>query len=184
MADGYMVQEAGMINFDSRNIYAKWVNDMIDAQEADGNVPGIVPTSWHWDSNWAGPMWDAAIFITPHLLYQYSGDTRAIETIYPAAKRYLEYLQTREEANGTINHGLGDWLLYKAQTPVDFMATCFYYWDNVLMAQMARLTGREPEAAPYEAKAEKLKVLINELFFDPEKVCYSNGTQLSYALPL
>ena len=184
MADGYMVQEAGMINFDSRNIYAKWVNDMIDAQEADGNVPGIVPTSWHWDSNWAGPMWDAAIFITPHLLYQYSGDTRAIETIYPAAKRYLEYLQTREEANGTINHGLGDWLFYKAQTPVDFMATCFYYWDNVLMAQMARLTGREPEAAPYEAKAEKLKVLINELFFDPEKVCYSNGTQLSYALPL
>ena len=120
-----MVQEAGMINFDSRNIYAKWVNDMIDAQEADGNVPGIVPTSWHWDSNWAGPMWDAAIFITPHLLYQYSGDTRAIETIYPAAKRYLEYLQTREEANGTINHGLGDWLFYKAQTPVDFMATGF-----------------------------------------------------------
>ena len=93
-------------------------------------------------------------------------------------------MQTREEANGTINHGLGDWLFYKAQTPVDFMATCFYYWDNVLMAQMARLTGREPEAAPYEAKAEKLKVLINELFFDPEKVCYSNGTQLSYALPL
>ena len=36
MADGFMVQEAGMFNYDSRNVYAKWVKDMIDTQEANG----------------------------------------------------------------------------------------------------------------------------------------------------
>lgn len=41
MADGFMVQEAGMFNYDSRNVYAKWVKDMIDTQEAKGNVAGI-----------------------------------------------------------------------------------------------------------------------------------------------
>ena len=113
MADGYMVQEAGMINFDSRNVYAKWVKDMVDAQEENGNVPGIVPTSWNWDSNWAGPMWDAAIFITPTLLHLYTGDVRVIETIYPVCERYLKYLATRETPQGTIDHGLGDWLFYR-----------------------------------------------------------------------
>ena len=43
MADGFMVQEAGMFNYDSRNVYAKWVKDMIDTQEANGNVAGIAP---------------------------------------------------------------------------------------------------------------------------------------------
>ncbi|MDD3108182.1 MAG: glycoside hydrolase family 78 protein [Alistipes sp.] len=184
MADGYMVQEAGMINFDSRNIYAKWVTDMVDAQDSTGNVPGIVPTSWKWDSNWAGALWDAAIFITPHLLYQYTGDLNVLQTIYPVAKRYLTYLQTIEQEDGTINNGLGDWLFYKAQTPVDFLSSCFYYWDLQLMIEMAHLTGNASEATPYMNKASQLKETINRRFFDAKTMTYSNGTQLSYALPL
>lgn len=184
MADGFMVQEAGMLNYDSRNVYAKWVKDMTDAQEENGNVPGIVPTSWKWNSNWAGPIWDAAIFIVPSLLYEYTGDLESMNVIYPTAVRYLEYMKTREKENGLINEGLGDWLYYKAITPVDFMGTCYYYWDNVLMARMAELTGRGHEAQPYKDKAEQLKKLINENFFDAQKGIYANGTQLSYALPL
>lgn len=184
MADGFMVQEAGMFNYDSRNVYAKWVKDMIDAQSEDGNVPGIVPTSWRWNSEWAGPIWDAAIFIVPSLLYDYTGDVESMRAIYPTAVRYLEYMKTQETEKGLINQGLGDWLYYKAITPVDFMGTCYYYWDNVLMARMAELTGRPGEAAPYREKAERLRQLINENFFDDQNVSYANGTQLSYALPL
>lgn len=184
MGDGFMVQEAGMLNYDSRNVYAKWVKDMIDAQDADGNVPGIVPTSWKWDSNWAGPIWDAAIFMVPSLLYQYSGDIESLRTIYPAAKRYLRYLATTEDEQGLIRHGLGDWLYYKAVTPSDFLVSCYYYYDNILMARMARLLGKDDEAVPYLAKAEKLKTAINNRYFDAEQCSYSNKTQLSYALPL
>lgn len=184
MADGYMVQEAGMLNYDSRNLYAKWAKDMTDGQEANGNVPGIVPTSWKWDSNWAGPLWDAAIFIVPSLLYQYTGDTESMRQMYPTAKRYLEYLATCEKENGVINQGLGDWLYYKAVTPVDFMATCYYYWDNMLMARMAELTGHGDEAGKYLEKAASLKELINKTFFDSNTVSYANRTQLSYAMPL
>ncbi|MFT3747512.1 MAG: family 78 glycoside hydrolase catalytic domain [Agriterribacter sp.] len=66
MADGFMVQEAGMINYDSRNIYAKWVKDMIDAQSADGDVPGIVPTSWKWNSEWAAEYGMQLFLSFPH----------------------------------------------------------------------------------------------------------------------
>lgn len=184
MADGFMVQEAGMLSYDSRNVYAKWVKDMVDAQGADGNVPGIVPTSWQWDSNWAGPIWDAAIFIVPTLLHRYSGDIESIRTIYPAAQRYLRYLATTEDEQGLLRQGLGDWLYYKAVTPSDFMVSCYYYYDNILMARMARLLGKEKEAAPYLAKAAQLKAAINGRYFDAEQCSYSNKTQVSYALPL
>lgn len=184
MADGFMVQEAGMFNYDSRNVYAKWVKDMIDTQEANGNVAGIAPTSRRWDSNWAGPLWDAAIFIVPSYLYRYTGDIETMRQVYPAAERYLKYIETTEDERGLINHGLGDWLFYKAETPVDFMATGFVYWDNLMMAQMAELTGRVEDRQKYLAKAEELKKRINDHFFDPQTVSYANKTQLSYALPL
>lgn len=184
MGDGFIVQEAGMLSYDSRNVYAKWVKDMVDAQDATGNVPGIVPTSWKWDSNWAGPIWDAAIFIVPTLLHRYSGDIESIRTIYPTAQRYLRYLATTEDEQGLISHGLGDWLYYKAVTPSPFMVSCYYYYDNILMARMARLLGKEDEAASYIAKAAKLKSAINHRYFDAEQCSYANKTQLSYALPL
>lgn len=185
MTDGFMVQEAGMFTYESRNIYAKWVKDMIDAQEENGNVPGIVPTSWRWNSNWAGPIWDAAIFIVPSLLYQYTGDIETMREVYSAAERYLKYIETTEDERGLINHGLGDWLFYKAQTPVDFMATSYVYQNYIIMAQMAELTNRDKEEAQkYLEKAEVLKKRINDHFFDPQTVSYANKTQLSYALPL
>lgn len=184
MADGFMVQEAGMINYDSRNVYAKWVKDMVDAQSADGDVPGIVPTSWKWNSEWAGPIWDAAIFIVPSMLYQYSGDKESMKNIYGTAKKYLEFASTIENEKGLLTKGLGDWLYYKAITPVDFMVSCYYYHDNILMARMANIIGKGEEAKQYEIKAAKIKDSINKYFFDPVQVTYGNKTQLSYALPL
>lgn len=184
MADGFMVQEAGMLSYNSGSIYAKWVKDMTDAQSANGDVPGIVPTSWNWNSEWAGPVWDAAIFIVPSLLYQYYGDVESIRNVYPTAQRYLKYLATIENDKGLLKDGLGDWLYYKAVTPNDFMVSCYYYWDYVLMSRMAVLLGKPEEGKEYAAKAEDLKARINKHYFDQQKLTYANQTQLSYALPL
>ncbi|WP_346237940.1 family 78 glycoside hydrolase catalytic domain [Niabella insulamsoli] len=184
MADGFMVQEAGLMSYDAASIYAKWVKDMTDAQEANGDVPGIVPTSWRWDSDWAGPVWDAAIFIVPSLLYQYTNDLESMRHVYATAQRYLQYLATIENEKGLLSDGLGDWLYYKAITPKDFMVSCYYYWDYVLMSRMANALGKHDDKKQYALKAARLKGLINKHYFDPEKLAYANQTQLSYALPL
>ncbi|MCH5600570.1 family 78 glycoside hydrolase catalytic domain [Niabella ginsengisoli] len=184
MADGFMVQEAGMLNYHSASVYAKWVKDMTDAQEANGDVPGIVPTSWKWDSDWAGPVWDAAIFIVPSMLYKYNNDLESIRNVYPTAERYLKYLTTIENEKGLLTDGLGDWLYYKAITPKDFMVSCYYYWDNILMERMANLLNKPDDAKLYAAKAAILKEKINNHYFDAAQLSYANKTQLSYALPL
>ena len=184
MADGFMVQEAGMLNYNSNTIYAKWVKDMVDAQQENGNMPGIVPTSHEWNSDWAGPIWDAAIFIVPMNLYDYYEDKESIKNIYATAERYLNYLETEENEKGLLSSGLGDWLFYKAETSTEFMVTAYYYWDNILMARMAHILDKNADEAKYLKKAEELKQIINKEFFDEGKIAYANETQLSYALPL
>jgi len=183
MADGFMVQEAGMLNFYSRNIYSKWVNDMVDAQEPNGDVPGVVPTSSNWDSDWAGPIWDAAIFKVPDMLYTYYGDTKPYAAIYETCKKYLKYLDTCRDSRGVLTKGLGDWLYYKSVTPVDFMTTCYYYDDCIKMAKMSQLLNKA-DTEYYLAKAAEIKKCINDNFFNADSITYANKTQLSYALPL
>jgi alpha-L-rhamnosidase len=183
MADGFMVQEAGMLNYNSRAIYSKWVNDMADAQEPNGDVPGVVPTSWNWDSDWAGPIWDAAIFKVPDLLYTYYGDTKPYDAIYETCKKYLLFLDSCRDQRGLLTKGLGDWLYYKSITPVDFMTTCYYYDDCMKMAKMSRLLKKGDEDY-YLAKAAAIKKNINKYFFNADSVTYGNKTQLSFALPL
>lgn len=183
MADGFMVQEAGMLNYYSRDVYSKWVNDMVDAQEPNGDVPGVVPTSRNWDSDWAGPIWDAAIFKVPDLLYTYYGDTKPYAAIYETCKKYLVFLDSCRDSRGILTKGLGDWLYFKSITPVDFMTTCYYYDDCMKMAKMSKLLNKG-DADYYLAKAAELKKSINENFFKSDSVTYANKTQLSYALPL
>lgn len=183
MADGYMVQEAGMLNYDSRNIYEKWVNDMVDAQEVNGDIPGVVPTSWNWDSDWAGPIWDAALFLVPDLLYKYYGDIKPYASIYATSKKYLNFIEKAKDHRGLLTQGLGDWLYYQSITPVDFMTSCYLYKDYLIMEKMSGLLHKGEEDY-YREKAEKMKELINKYFFHPDSAYYANKTQLSFALPL
>ena len=151
-ADAHVSIDIGLANYDGITVYEKWIDDMIDNQREDGSISGIIPSAgWGYD-DWIGPVWDAAMFIIPDALYNYYGDVRAIEKIYPVAERYLEYLAGRENEDGTVTYGLGDWCFYKTQTPSDFTTTCFYYYDQKLMARFAALTGRD--GSKYEAKAE------------------------------
>lgn len=181
-ADAHVSIDIGLANYDGITVYEKWIDDMIDNQREDGSISGIIPSAgWGYD-DWIGPVWDAAMFIIPDALYNYYGDVRAIEKIYPVAERYLEYLAGRENEDGTVTYGLGDWCFYKTQTPSDFTTTCFYYYDQKLMARFAALTGRD--GLKYEAKAEALRELINTKYLDPETGIYSIGRVTAQAVPL
>lgn len=181
-ADAHVSIDIGLANYDGITVYEKWIDDMIDNQREDGSISGIIPSAgWGYD-DWIGPVWDAAMFIIPDALYNYYGDVRAIEKIYPVAERYLEYLAGRENEDGTVTYGLGDWCFYKTQTPSDFTTTCFYYYDQKLMARFAALTGRD--GSKYEAKAEALRELINTKYLDSETGIYSIGRVTAQAVPL
>lgn len=181
-ADGHIAIDLALLNFDGIKFYEKWLADFEDNQRPEGNISGIIPSSgWGYD-DWIGPVWDAAMFIIPDALERYYGDATAIKKIYPACERYLTYLKNRENAEGTVTYGIGDWVFYKTQTPTDYTTTCFYYWDQVLMARFAQVVGKDPR--PYLNKAVALKELINKKYFNPALGQYANGSQTSYAVAL
>lgn len=181
-ADAHVSIDIALTNYDAILAYEKWIDDFVDNQRADGSISGIIPSAgWGYD-DWIGPVWDAAMFIIPNALYNYYGDKRAIEKIYPVAERYLQYLAQRENEEGTVTYGIGDWCYYKTQTPTDFTTTCFYYYDNLLMARFAELLGYD--SSKYETKAIVLRELINNKYLDRTTGIYSIGKITAQALPL
>ena len=136
-ADAYLSQEIGLLNYDSILAYEKWLDDFIDNQKESGQISGIIPTSdWGYD-DWIGPVWDAAMFIIPYNLYLYYGDKTIIEKVWPMCERYLAYLKAREDPDGLVSYGIGDWLPYEAKTPTEFTSALFYYYDYRIMKEFS-----------------------------------------------
>lgn len=181
-ADGHVAIDLALLNFDGIKFYEKWMDDFIDNQKPEGNISGIIPSSgWGYDE-WIGPVWDAALFIIPDALERYYGDTKTIEKLYPICEKYLKYLKNRENKDGSVTYGIGDWVYYNTQTPTEYTTTCFYYWDHVLMSHFAVVTGHDKDV--YKQKAKYLKALINKKYFNTETCLYANGSQTAQAIAL
>lgn len=182
-ADAFISMDIALMNYDAIAVYEKWMDDFVDNQREDGTISGIIPSAGWGYGDWPGPVWDAAMFIIPEALYNYYGDERAIRTIWPVAQRYLDYMAAREDEDGLLrNHGLGDWCFYKTQTPSDFTAACFYYYDQTLMARFADILGHD--GSKYAAKAAELRETINRKYLNRETGKYSIGRVTAQAVPL
>ncbi|MGV8134060.1 MAG: family 78 glycoside hydrolase catalytic domain [Mangrovibacterium sp.] len=180
-ADAHVSVDLGLLNYDAITVYEKWMNDFIDMQREQGDITAIIPSSgWGWGKS-TGPVWDAALFIVPEALYQYYGDSRCIQKMIPVQNRYLAYLE-REEENGLLPFGLGDWVPYKSKTNNTYTSTAYYYLDYKLRASFAKILGEDDSR--FLAKAEKIRNDINDHFFDAETNTYAEGTQTAQALAL
>lgn len=181
-ADSHLAVEMGLFNYDAMSFYEKWVDDVIDNIRPDGRISGIIPDS-HWGyDDWIGPVWDAAIFIIPNTMYNFSGDLSQARKLWPVWQRYLEYLQTREESDGLPTYGIGDWVYYKLATPTQFTTPVFYYFDWCTMARFAELLGYDP--APYREKAAAVRDAINAKWYDSEEKLYANGSMAAQGVAL
>ena len=181
-ADAHVAIDLALQNYDGITLYEKWMNDFADNQRENGNIAGIIPSCGWGYGNWPGPVWDAALFIIPEAIYNYYGDPRAIERMYPVMEKYFEWARSNEKPDGLFTDGIGDWLSYSAQTPTDYTSSVYYYLDNVRMARFADMLGRD--AAPYRAKAEALRDTINARWFDEEAATYANGSQAALGVAL
>jgi alpha-L-rhamnosidase len=178
-ADAHISVDLGLLNFDGITVYEKWMNDIIDNQREKGDITGIVPSNnWGWEE---GPVWDAAMFIIPNALYEYYGNLRCIRKMIPTLDRYLAFLE-KEEKDGLITYGLGDWVPFKSKTSNIYTSTAYYYLDYKLRASFAKILGEDDSR--FMAKAEKIKETINNRFFNAETNTYAEGTQTAQALAL
>lgn len=180
--DAQLAAEQAMYNFHNAAGYAKWIQDMADEQRESGEVAAIVPTAG-WGYAWGnGPAWDSALVLIPWYVYTYCGDLRILHDHYDAMRRYVDYVQQKSE--GLIaDFGLGDWVPAKTETPRKITSTGYFYRDTLVVAETARLLGKEADARHYAELAEQIRAAFLIAFCTPDGSVGNNSqTALSCGL--
>lgn len=181
--------------FDLNALFAKGVNDMADSQLADGLVPNIAPeyVAFGGEKRNAfgdSPEWSSSFLVVPWQQYEFTGDPGVLVLHYDQMKKYVAYLDTRARAD-ILDYGLGDWFDIgprrpgQAQlTPKALTATAYYFYDNWIVAQTAKILGRTADAQAYTTRAETIRAAFNQRFFDSKTNQYATGSQCSNAMAL
>ena len=170
--DAAIAAETGVWNFNMTAGYSHFLRIVTDTQRPNGQLPGIAPTGG-WGYNWGGgPAWDNVLFEYPWQVYLFYGKTDLIEQYYDRFLRYLEYCSTREEEDGLLNFGLGDWCHWDraAITPVEVTSSGYYYQNLLRTAFFAELLDKRSDVTGCRKRAE----LIRKSFL--HKFAHADGT--------
>ncbi len=171
--------------YDMSKSYKKWLIDILDTQRKSGQICAIAPTAGA-EYNWGtGPAWDCALFIIPYAVYEETGDTDCILTVYEGCKKYLNFARLFD-VDGTVCYGLSDWCLpteYAGEVMSNrFSDTCYYYKMVETLSKMAKILGYEEDANNYFKKAEEIKNAIIKNFVNGDSVDNDSQGALASAL--
>ena len=127
--------------------------------------------------------------------YLFYGDKQVIADNYDMGKKYLEHLKTKQNEEGFLNYGLGDWGNPDNQLARENVETAFLYADAVTLAEFAAILGEKEDEVQFRQFAEEVKENYNQRLLvqnEGGKWCYRSYehkenlvmTQACEALPL
>ena len=180
--------------FDIAPLYAKWRQDMADAQRADGVIPDVAPAYWPIYSD--NVTWPSSAIIVLDALQRQFGDAAGIRLHYAGAKSWMQHMLGLATNHLLSKDNYGDWcvppeepsLIHSLdpakQTDKTLLASTYFYYDLCLMAKYATQLGQAADAEYWRDHARAFKTAINQTFLNRQQGQYSNGTQTSCVLPL
>ncbi|WP_040841296.1 family 78 glycoside hydrolase catalytic domain [Nocardia brevicatena] len=210
---GWSVEDY-LYNYNSLSFWSKWLDDLADAQLADGRFPVICPIHWrgrvatettegHEDvpedvsfGYWPYALLnDFAMTSYPSIawhLYQFYGDRSILEDHYEGMRRGLDFLRARAKGH-IMTEGLGDHMEPQAdgtcsvspkRTPIELTSTAWYYAVTRMVADAAEVIGNTADATRYRELADCIRNAFNAEFFDESTGQYATGSQTALAMPL
>ncbi len=181
--DAQLAAELGLLYYRSEAAYTRWLDDLADAQRADGKLPCIVPTpGWGYDTL-DGPAWESAYVLIPWWLYQYRGDRRILAEHFDGLARWVDYYAASAK-DDLVRYGLGDWCPWQAKTPSEVTSTAYLYQCATILAQAAALLDRPADQERFTALAARFRAGFNRAFYHPDQATYANGTQTALSCAL
>lgn len=177
--------------FDVDRIFVKGMRDMADSQTEEGLIPNIAPEYTKFDGAFrAAAEWGCAFILVPWQQYQFTGDTALMREYYGQMQKYMDYLASKATGH-IIDEGLGDWYDIGKERPgfaqltqPPITATAFYYYDAHIMSQIARLLGKDEDAAKYAKLADEIRDAWLAKYRNAESGTYATNSQCSNALAL
>lgn len=193
--DAQAFTKTAAINFDVKDFFKKWINDMIVQQEEDGFVNGVIPNIFNYRIISAG--WCDASVICPYEIYQAYGDKELLKSQYDLMIRYHNFCKNNCVSPYICYLGptFGDWLSFDQKdfmrcvgsTDLYLIATAFYCYITDLLAYMSKELGYDNsefvELGKNIRKAYQQEFIVNGhmkgekalIKADLDKTCYTQS---------
>lgn len=192
--DGNASALTSQIMFDLGPLYSHWLQVWADVIREDGSMPHTAPNPYPAGG---GPYWCGFIITASWNAYLHYGDSTLLERHYPVMQSWLGYVE-QHSVDGLLkrwpdtdyrNWYLGDWatpdgINQTDEASVDLVNNSFVAVCYDRMERIARLLGRNDDAAGYATRRNALQEKIHSTFFDEEASSYATGTQIDLAFPL
>ena len=186
-ADTQIFAAAAYRNADVYGFLSKWMTDMRDSASQDerGRFPSVAP-SQRWNSCGRGCFgWADAGVIVPWTSWKMTGDKTIVEKNWDAMARFVDFQQKTKYRSSKASDGdwqWGDWVSFEkyesrrgwgpgnkrppeAVVYWDYLAGCYWYWNSMLMEEMARLLGKGDAAEKYAKMSAEARVYVKSEFF-------------------
>lgn len=191
LEEAHLMQYSIQYRYDMYLLYKKITDDMEASQASNGNIPTIAPEYVHFANGFEDtPEWGSTFIISPWYIYKWYGDKSLLEKHYPAMQKMIKYLESREDKDGIVAYGLGDWFDIGPERPGvaqltsnGVTATAIYYYDTRIMADAAKLLGKQSDFESYTTKAESIKAAFNKRYLNAEGY-YDRNSQTANAMAL
>ena len=160
-ADAAFAAESGLFSFDAAASYRRYVQAIADCQRDSGQLPGIVP-SGGWGYNYgSGPVWDAAFWMIPELLYIHTGDAEVFIRHYEGIKKHFAFLGTLAEDN-IIRFGLGDHNspFPDRAVPEEFVCTAFYALEADALSRFAAYCNKIADQEEFSRRGKEIRASL------------------------
>jgi alpha-L-rhamnosidase len=185
LGDAQVFARTACYNRDVAAFFAKWLDDVADAQLESGAFTDVAPRLTLGGPG--APAWGDAGVIVPWTVWKMYGDTGLVRRHFGAMTAFMDfieranpdYLRARE-----LGSGYNDWLAPGPDdTPPELLATAYWAFNASLMGEMAAAIGRDDDAAGYRALRAKIGAAFADAFVG-EDGQIASGTQTAYVLGL
>ena len=181
--------------FDNESLYAKWLDDIGEAQKPDGSLPDVAPAYWNYYSD--NMTWPGTYILIADMLYRQFGDIGPIEKHYASMKKWLDYMRLKYAKDDLMTKDkYGDWCVppespelihsrdSSRNTNGQLIATAYYYHLLMLIHDFAGLLKKGPDEERFLALAQRVKRTFNAKYLDSRTFRYDNNTVTANLLPL
>lgn len=197
MGDALVFAQTAIYNMNMAPFYSKWIQDIRDAQTAEGKFADFAPHP-NWDKpHLNAPGWADAGLVVPYRLYQNYDDLRVLEKQYQSAKKFIDFVHKNNADLVWKNHvgnQYGDWLNGDlidsddypeegAAMPKEVFATAYFAYSTRILAEMANLLGNNSDAEKYLMLADSIRQAFIDSFVSGDGKI-TGDTQAGYAIAL
>ena len=179
--------EEALYNFNLSRFYTKFINDVADTQDEEGQITDTAP--YRVGGRPADPV-SASYLLLAIKSYEFYGNKEIIRKHYKGLKAWVDFLNSRAK-DGIVDYSYyGDWSppaefgvagagygAISKNTPGILMSTGYLYYCSTMMSKMADILGNPDDKLKYADLATKVALAFNKKYWDEKTGGYGTNNQ-------